>query len=424
MMDNYGSPETRRPKPKRGTMRVGYIHMIGGASGDMLLGALLDAGLTVDAMQSELVKLPIPSFTIMARKDQRGGLQGLHVTLQTSTGEAESVRMGWGDFASTISDSSLSSTVAKRSLAVLRRLEEAERKVHRSGAEELSPHPHELGTLDTLIDVVGTVAGLELLGVEQLYASAIPMGSGVFDAAHGPLPAAAPATVELAAMANAPVITPPNGYTGELVTPTGAALITELAQFTRPSMRLDHVGYGLGTRNPESYPNAVALWLGELDSVEVTSGLMMLETNMDDISPQVLGYVQEQLFILGALDVWYTPIQMKKNRPGVLLSVLVPESLEGQAATLLFQETSTLGVRRREVQRHIVDREMREVETKVGRVPVKVKFLEGVIVAVTPEYDACRAIALEKEIPLQEVLALVTQAGRQQLIGDTSISSI
>ena len=150
----------------------------------------------------------------------------------------------------------------------------------------------------------------------------------------------------------------------------------------------------------------------------------MLETNMDDISPQVLGYVQEQLFTLGALDVWYTPIQMKKNRPGVLLSVLVPESLEGHAVTLLFQETSTLGVRKREVQRHIVEREMREVETKFVRVPVKVKFLEGVIVAVTPEYDACRAIALEKEIPLQEVLALVTQAGRQQLIGDTSISSI
>jgi uncharacterized protein (TIGR00299 family) protein len=405
-------------------MRVGYIHMIGGASGDMLLGALLDAGLTVEALQAELAKLPIPRCTIVTKQDRRGGLQGLHVTLQTGTGEAESVRMGWADFEAALAGSSLSPTVAERSLAVLRRLEQAERKVHRSGAEDPSPHPHELGTLDTLIDVVGTVAGLELLGIERLYASAIPMGTGVFNAAHGPLPAAAPATVELAAMAKAPVTTPPNGYTGELVTPTGAALITEMAEFTRPTMRLEQVGYGLGTRNPESYPNAVALWVGEMDSAEVSSGLTMLETNMDDISPQILGYVQERLFALGALDVWHTPIQMKKNRPGVLLSILVPESLEGQAVALVFQETSTLGVRRREVQRHAAARVMRDVDTNFGRVPVKVKLLEGRIVAAAPEYDACRVIALEKGIALQEVLAQVTEAARNQLLGDAIAPSL
>ena len=400
-------------------MRVGYIHMIGGASGDMLLGALLDTGLTVEALQTELTKLPIPACTIIIKQDRRGGLQGLHVTLRTSTGEAESVRMGWDDFTSTISASSLSSKVAQRSLAVLHRLEEAERKVHRSKAEDPSPHPHELGTLDTLIDVVGTVAGLELLGIERLYASPIPMGSGVFNAAHGPLPAAAPATMELAAMAKAPVTPPPNGYTGELVTPTGAALITELAEFTRPTMRLEHVGYGLGTRNPESYPNAVALWVGEAESTEVAKGLTLLETNMDDISPQILGYVQERLFAMGALDVWHTPIQMKKNRPGVLLSVLAPASLEGQAVALLFQETSTLGVRRRDVQRHEAAREMRDVDTEFGRVPVKVKLLQGKAVAAAPEYDVCRAIAQEKDMALQEVLAIVTQAARRQILGDT-----
>ena len=405
-------------------MRVGYIHMIGGASGDMLLGSILDAGVTVEALQGELVKLPIPCCTIMTRQDRRGGLQGLHVTLQTSTGEAESVRMGWDDFASTIAASSLSTSVAQKSLAVIRRLEQAERKVHRSGTGDPSPHPHELGTLDTLIDVVGTVSGLELLGIERLYSSAIPMGSGVFKAAHGTLPAAAPATVELAAMANAPVTTPPNGYTGELVTPTGAAIVTELAEFTRPTMRLNKAGYGLGTRNPDTYPNAVALWVGELESIQVSSGVAMLETNMDDISPQILGYVQERLFAIGALDVWHTPIQMKKNRPGVLLSVMVPESLEGQAVALLFQETSTLGVRRRDVDRHAAAREMRDVDTEFGKVPVKVKLLDGAVVAAAPEYDVCRAIALEKGIPLQEVLALVTQAARQQLIGESTSSSL
>jgi uncharacterized protein (TIGR00299 family) protein len=405
-------------------MQVGYIHMIGGASGDMLLGAILDAGVTVEALQAELAKLPIPGCTITTKQDRRGGLQGLHVTLQTSTGEAESVRMGWEDFASTIAASSLSTPVAQKSHAVIRRLEQAERKVHRSGAEDPSPHPHELGTLDTLIDVVGTVSGLELLGIERLYSSAIPMGSGVFNAAHGPLPAAAPATVELAAMANAPVTTPPNGYTGEQVTPTGAAIVTELAEFTRPTMRLNKVGYGLGTRNPDAYPNAVALWVGELESVQVSSGVVMLETNMDDISPQILGYVQERLFALGALDVWHTPIQMKKNRPGVLLSVLVPDSLEVQAVAMLFQETSTLGVRRHDVNRHVADREMRDINTEFGKVSVKVKLLEGAVVAATPEYDVCRAIALDKGIPLQEVLALVTQAARQQLIGEAAPSSL
>ena len=144
----------------------------------------------------------------------------------------------------------------------------------------------------------------------------------------------------------------------------------------------------------------------------------MLETNMDDISPQILGYVQERLFALGALDVWHTPIQMKKNRPGVLLSVLVPEALESQAVTLLFQETTTLGIRRRGVERHVAEREMREIDTEYGRVPVKVKLLEGRVVAAAPEFDFCRNIALEKGIPLQDVLTLVTQAARQQLIGD------
>jgi hypothetical protein len=161
-----------------------------------------------------------------------------------------------------------------------------------------------------------------------------------------------------------------------------------------------------------------------MDSADVARGLTLLETNMDDISPQILGYVQERLFALGALDAWHTPIQMKKNRPGVLLSILVPESLEGQAVALVFQETSTLGVRRREVQRHEAARAMRDVDTEFGRVPVKVKLLEGKIVAAAPEYDACRIIALEKGVALQTVLAQVTEAARNQLIGDAIAPSL
>ena len=396
-------------------MRVGYIHMIGGASGDMLLGALLDAGLSPGDLEAELMKLPVPGCAIAARRDRRGGLPGIHVTLDTGGATAEAVRMGWQDFADAIANSNLSPAVADRSLRVLRLLEEAERSVHGAAPGDPSPHPHELGTLDTLIDIVGTVAGLELLGIERLYSGPIPMGSGVIKAAHGPLPAAAPATMVLATMAKAPVTPPPNGYTGELVTPTGAALVTGLASFERPDMRLERVGYGLGTRDPESFPNAVALWVGESDDAPVRREITLLETNIDDASPQLLGYAQERLFELGALDVWHTPIQMKKNRPGTLFSVLVPASLEAQAVSLLLRETTTLGVRRRVVERYEAEREMREVHTEFGPVAVKTKLLDGVPIAAAPEYDVCRAIALEHGLPLQEVLARVTQAAREQL---------
>ena len=403
-------------------MRVGYIHMIGGASGDMLLGALLDAGLSPGDLETELMKLPVPGCAIAARRDRRGGLPGIHVTLDTGGATAEAVRMGWQDFADAIANSDLSPAVADRSLRVLRLLEDAERSVHGAAPGDPSPHPHELGTLDTLIDIVGTVAGLELLGIERLYSGPIPMGSGVIKAAHGPLPAAAPATMALATMANAPVTPPPNGYTGELVTPTGAALVTGLASFERPDMRLERVGYGLGTRDPESFPNAVALWVGEVDDAPMRREITLLETNIDDASPQLLGFAQERLFELGALDVWHTPIQMKKNRPGTLLSALVPASLETEAVTLLLRETTTLGVRRRVVERYEAEREMREVHTEFGPVAVKTKLLDGVPIAAAPEYEACRAIALEHGLPLQDVLARVTQAAREQLFAGLSPS--
>ncbi len=401
-------------------MRVGYIHMVGGASGDMLLGALLDAGLSPAELEAELMKLPVPGCAIAARRDHRGGLPGVHVTLDTGGAGAESVRMGWRDFADAIAASGLAPTVAERSLRVMRLLEEAERSVHNAEPGDPSPHPHELGTLDTLIDVVGTVAGLELLGVERLYAGPIPMGSGVIRAAHGPLPASAPATMAIAAMANAPVTPPPHGYTGELVTPTGAAIVTGLASFERPAMRLERVGYGLGTRNPESFPNAVALWLGEAEAAPVRRQVTLLETNIDDASPQLLGYAQERLFDMGALDVWHTPIQMKKNRPGTLLSVLVPAALEAEAVALLLRETTTLGVRRREVERYEAEREMRDVHTEFGPVAVKVKLLDGRPITAAPEYDACRAIAVDRGLPLQEVLARVTQAAREQMLVERS----
>ena len=385
--------------------RVGYLDLVGGASGDMLLGALLDAGLSTARLEEELGKLPVDGFTLEVSRGRRGGVSGTHVRVLIGEDSAHT----WADFADAIDGSTLSASTKTQSLAVFRHLEEAERRAHRIGPEETPPHLHELGSLDTLVDVVGVVAGLEALGVTELYASPLPLGAGVVASQHGAIPAAAPATLELAAMAAAPVR--PAGQEGETVTPTGAALLTTLASFHRPTLNVQSVGYGLGTRDPAAVPNVVALWLGE-EVQDGQDGLVLLETNIDDMSPQVYGHVQEMLLELGALDVWLTPIQMKKGRPGVLLSVLASDAMEQEAVDLLLRETTTLGVRTRRVRRHVAQREVREVETSLGRVPVKVKYLEGRPVAATPEYEACRALARARGIPLQSVLRQVEAEAR------------
>ena len=210
-------------------------------------------------------------------------------------------------------------------------------------------------------------------------------------------------------MAGAPVR--PSEQRGETVTPTGAALLTTLASFHRPTMNVERVGYGLGTRDPAGVPNVVALWLGEGGPAD-REGLVLLETNIDDMNPQVYGHVQEMLLELGALDVWLSPIQMKKGRPGVLLSVLTSDTLERKAVDILLRETTTLGIRTRRVSRHAARREVREVETSLGRVPVKVKYLEGRPVAAAPEYEACRALARARGLPLQTVLRVVEAEAR------------
>ena len=394
-------------------MRVGYLHLIGGASGDMLLGALLDAGLPLTGLETELGKLPIKGYRLAAAPAERRGLHGTH--LRVELGES-TPPMTWDDFQCAVQSSTLPWPVQEKALAVFRRLEEAEARAHRRRDGDPDGHLDELGTLDTLVDVVGTVAGLHWLGLEHLYASPLPTGSGIAPSAHGPLPAAAPATMELIAMAGAPVTAPSPGLQGELVTPTGAALITTLAEFRQPTLRLDRIGYGLGTRNPTGVPNALALWMGEEEAAKGQETVVLLETNIDDMSPQLFGYVQERLFALGALDVWFTSIQMKKDRPGSLLSVLLPLDLEGPAVNLLLIETSTLGIRRRALQRHVAERKTHQVETSLGSLPVKIKYLEGQPVAVAPEYDACREIALARGLPLQEVLRRVEQEARQQVL--------
>lgn len=380
----------------------------------MLLGAIVDTGVPLESIETELAKLGVGGYRLSQSPGVRGGVNGTAVSVEEVGDDRRHYR--WQDFVQIARDSSLPATVVERSCSVFQRLAEAEASAHGTSVEQATLH--ELGDVDTLIDVVGTVAGLELLDVDRLYSSPFPSGSGVRRSAHGQLPMPAPATAALFAMANAPVIPPPGGVTnaGEMVTPTGAAILTTLATFRQPALNLERIGYGLGSRDSEHYPNVVALWLGQEAGVVYTSGLTMVETNIDDMSPELLGYAQERLFDLGARDVWFTPIQMKKNRPATMMSAIVPSELESAAIDLILKETSTLGVRVRPLARYEAERETVEVETSLGQVEVKIKRLEGRAVGVSPEYEACRRIALDKGIPIQDVYRRVQREAEDRLI--------
>ncbi len=380
----------------------------------MLLGAVIDAGVPVDDLNDAIVQLSISGVRIVAKQDVRGGVHGTHAIVEVEDASRHSYRLE--DFIRITESSSLPSSVKERSTVVFRRIRKAEQQVHRQSGGE--PHLGELGSVDTLVDVVGAVAGLETLGIERLYCSPLPSGSGVIRTSHGALPVPAPATSVLLELAHAPVQPPPGDIpdAGEMVTPTGAAIVTTLAVFAHPSLSIEKTGYGLGTRNPAAYPNILVIRIGREQEGPPAANLSLLETNIDDSIPEVLAYAQERLFEIGARDVWFTPIQMKKNRPATMLSALVPVDLESEAACLILRETSTLGVRVRPVSRYEADRKVVTVTTTLGQVSVKTKIMDGVIVAVTPEYEDCRKIALDKGLPLQDVLRIVRREAEADLL--------
>ncbi|MDP6667879.1 MAG: LarC family nickel insertion protein, partial [Dehalococcoidia bacterium] len=283
------------------------------------------------------------------------------------------------------------------------------------GGEAGSTHLHELGTVDTLVDISSSVIGFRLLGIDHLHASAFPVGAGSSLSSHGAMGATSLATAAIYRASGAPVRAGGRQPVGEAVTPTGAAIVSTLAEFHPVEFSADRLGYGAGQRDPEGHANVVGLWVGEARSKWGRGGpgrrrpeLMELETNIDDSTGEVLGYVHERLMELGALDAWFTPIQMKKNRPAVMLSVLVGRELVDQAAELILKETSTLGVRRRPVRRYEAERQVVNVDTSLGKVPVKLKRIGDTIAQAAPEYEACRKIARETGLPLAEVMRRVT----------------
>jgi uncharacterized protein (TIGR00299 family) protein len=389
--------------------KVAYLDCFSGASGDMILGAMVDAGLSLASLRAELAKLPLTGYRLSARKVRRADLAATQVRVTVAKKQPP---RRLADILSLIEDGSLPPADKEKGVAIFRRLAEAEAKVHGLPLAEI--HLHEAGAVDAIVDVMGAVAGLRLLGVEELFASALALGGGTTQSSHGALPVPAPATLELVASAGAPTVADQGGEDWELLTPTGAAIITTLARFQRPAVKVDCVGYGAGSRDIAGWPNVLRLWLGT--AVEEARPLMLLaETNIDDMSPEILGYVQERLFASGAADVWLTPIQMKKGRPGVTLSVICPVEAEDAIVSLILRETSTLGVRLREVRRQEAEREVLAFESSLGPAVVKMKRLPGEPPQAAPEYEVCRRLAETSGRPLTEVYRIV-QAEAQALL--------
>ena len=392
--------------------KVAYFDCFSGCSGDMVLGSLIDAGLSLETLERGLSSLAIRDYKLSAEKVKRSTISATKFKVMIDGIEVQPAR-SLNDILRLIKASELPERVKNTASTIFRRLGKVEAGVHSVPMTKI--HFHEIGAVDSIIDIVGVVFGFDVLRVERFYSSPLPLGSGTVSTAHGILPVPAPATLQLMAMANAPVADFPKHSQpqGELVTPTGAALVTTLASFSRPDMILEKVGYGAGSKDFDAWPNVMRIWLGEEIEPTGTEDLILLETNIDDMSPEIYGYLMEKLFATQAVDVWFTPIQMKKNRPAVMLSVLAPKHAEFDLTETIMRETSTLGIRVRPVSRHIAERKTTEFYSTLGHMKVKVKRFMGSIVSVHPEYEECRRLALERNIPLQEVYRIIeTEAFR------------
>ena len=351
--------------------RIAYFDCFSGISGDMVLGALLDAGLAPDHLQRELERLPFQGWRLDIGRATRGGLAGTQVKVHIE--DQEPTHRTLGDVARIIGDGQLTASVRDRAVSVFTKLAEAEGAVHGVPADQV--HFHDVGAIDAIVDVVGAMIGLDAIGIDQCFASALPLGQGSVQSAHGVLPLPAPATLALIARASAP--TRPVATEFELVTPTGAAILAAVATFSQPPMTIDTVGVGIGGRDL-AWPNILRVWLGTPTATDLYTGeVTVIETNIDDSSPEQLAFAMERFFDAGALDVFFTPVQMKKNRPGVVLTVVANPAQASVLATAILKETSSLGVRFRSAQRLMTPRRSASVDTVLGPIQVKVKTIDG-----------------------------------------------
>jgi len=383
-------------------MKIAYFDCFSGISGDMTVGALLDAGLKIGTLEKELKKLGLSGYQLEVNKVVKKGISATQFKVKI---KEEGVERRFKDILAILEKSKLNEEVKKETEKIFFNIAQAESKIHRKDIDKI--HFHEIGGLDSIIDITSAVIGIKTLGIEEIYSSALPTGKGFVKCAHGVIPVPAPATLEL--LKNIPTYS--GGIESEMITPTGAGIIGTLAKSfgERPLMKIERTGYGAGEKE-FTIPNLLRVSIGEkilrdenLKDGYVSDEAVLIETNIDDMNPEFYDYIMEQLFFKGALDVFLTPIQMKKNRPAHMLSIIVYEQNLKEILEVLFSEATTLGVRIREVKRLRLAQQNFIAETKYGKIKVKVGMFKGKIKNIAPEYEDCKKIAQQHQVPLKEV---------------------
>ena len=389
-------------------MKIAYFDTVAGISGDMVLGAFISAGLPVDELSQELEKLSVQGFDLRASHVERSGIAS--VKLDVVVLDQPKYHRHLKDIIEIIEKSELSTTVKDRSKKIFQEIAVAEAKVHNTTVEKI--HFHEVGALDSIVDIVGCAICIEKFGIERVYSSPVKLGSGGFVVAeHGEMPIPTPATVEILRDYST-VLT---DISFELTTPTGAAIVKALSSgvLAQERIRIEKIGYGAGTHDLGKIPNLLRVMVGELEPEYHEDELVTVETNIDDLNPEIYPFVMERLFSAGAHDAYLVPVIMKKGRPGVLLSTLANRGKLDEILRVVFSETTTLGVRIQHTERKKLPRSQKEVRTSLGTVRVKAVLLDG-IERLLPEFEECRRIATERKIPLPEVYRIIESELKKQ----------
>lgn len=382
-------------------MKLAYFDCFSGVSGDMTLGALVDAGLSADVLRSDLRALQVPGWELTTEKVWKNGMSATYVRVKT---EDQQKHRSLSTILEILQNSKLAPSVRERASAIFQKLGEGEAHVHDAPLEKV--HFHEVGAVDAIVDIVGACIGFHALGIERFSCSPLNVGGGTAKMAHGVLPVPAPATARL--LQGMPTFS--NGVQRELVTPTGAAIVATLCDSfgPQPPMTVSAIGYGAGTADLEGQPNVLRIMIGESaekSAHALDEEISIIEANLDDMNPQIYGYVVEKALLAGALDVYTTALQMKKNRPGTLLTILCRPPDAEALMSLIFAETTTFGIRTQRAQRRALQREWVNVSTSFGNVRIKLSRSNGHILHAAPEYDDCRKLAVEKQVPLQQVIS-------------------
>ncbi|TLD40512.1 MAG: hypothetical protein JETT_3236 [Candidatus Jettenia ecosi] len=394
-------------------MKIAYFDCFSGISGDMTLGAFVDAGLDLAVLKERLGQLPIHGYELSAEKVKRTGISGTKVHVIISQKDKHTHKhhshhhshYNFSDIQTIIEKSNLHHDIKKDSIRIFHRLATVEAKVHNTSIEEV--HFHEVGAIDSIVDIVGSVIALKYTGIEKIYFSPIPTGHGYTICEHGTFPVPPPAVAELLKGHLLKSV----DIAKELTTPTGAAIVTTLGEgiHTIPEMRILRVGYGAGSYHDSTIPNLLRVIIGEITPGTEADEMWVVETNIDNMSGEILGYVMDKLFEAGAVDVYFTPIQMKKERPGIIISALVPERNLSSVELVLFDQTTTFGIRKYKVIRTILTREFKEFDTRFGKIKVKIGKFHEDIKSFSPEYEDCKRIAEEKGIPLKHVYRIISK---------------